>query len=104
MWSYQRKRISHSFSKKGPDTVVSLGKKNRKLRELLDVLDLKVAAGKNDQRKAISKDTTWARIFECIRLQAKSLHSALKNGWKCSCRVPHLAALQLQERATGDWQ
>lgn len=74
---------------------------NRKFRELLDLLDGKLVNTKVDQRKAISKDTTWANIFECIRRHARSLHSALKNGWKCNCMAPHLAALQLQERDGG---
>jgi len=102
-WNYHRKRLSHSFSHKGPDTIESLGKNNQKLRGLLDVLDQKIAAGKTEQTTALSKDTTWAKIFECIRTQASSLHSALQNGWKCSCEVPHLAKLQLQERTTGEW-
>ena len=51
----------------------------------------------------VIKDTSWAKIFECIRRHASSLHWALKNGWNCSCEVPHLGALQLQERATSDW-
>ena len=101
-WNYQRKRISHSFSKKGPVTVTSLGEKNRKFKDLLDMLDRK-ATPRNHQGKAISKDTTWAKVFECIRRQANSLHSALKNGWKCSCEVPHMTSLQLQKAATGDW-
>jgi len=102
-WNYQRKRISYSFNKKGPATVVSLGEKNRKVRDLLDALDVNVAVRQSNRRKAITNDTTWARIFECIRHQANSLHSAIRNGWKCSCETPHLATLQLQERATGDW-
>ncbi|KAF4628215.1 hypothetical protein G7Y89_g9938 [Cudoniella acicularis] len=102
-WSYQRKRISHSFSKKGTATMKSFGEKNRKFRDLLNELDLKAVASQSNQRKVTTKDTTWARIFECIRRQANSLHRALRNGWKCGCETPHLAALQLQERATSDW-
>ena len=67
------------------------------------MLDQKVVAGRKEQKTALSRDTTWAKIFECIRIQANSLHSALRNGWKCSCKVPHLAKLQLQERTTGEW-
>jgi hypothetical protein len=100
-WNYQRKRIAHSFSKKGAETITSMERNNRKFRELLDLLDGKLVNTKVDQRKAISKDTTWANIFECIRRHARSLHSALKNGWKCNCMAPHLAALQLQERDGG---
>jgi hypothetical protein len=68
------------------------------LRELLDLLDSQLVDGKVSKKKAVSKDTTWAKFFEIIRKYASSLHAALKNGWKCNCMVPHLAALQLQER------
>jgi len=96
--NYQRKRISHSFSKKGPETIASMERNNRKFRELLDLLDGKLVAGRSNQKKTMSKDTTWTAILECIRKHARSLHSALKNGWKCNCMVPHLTALRLQER------
>ncbi|KAG9231768.1 hypothetical protein BJ875DRAFT_468556 [Amylocarpus encephaloides] len=103
-WNYQRKRISHSFNKKGTVTVASLGDKNRKLRDLLDALDLGASPRHyNERTTTTSKDTTWARIFDCIRCQAGSLHLALKNGWKCGCEMPHLTALQLQTRASGGW-
>ncbi|KFZ13510.1 hypothetical protein V502_06563 [Pseudogymnoascus sp. VKM F-4520 (FW-2644)] len=102
-WHYQRKRISHSFSKKGPALVESIGDKNRKFKDLLETLDRKAVSKQTYQRKTVMNDTTWAQIFQCIRLQANSLHLALRNGWKCTCETPHLAALQLQERATGDW-
>jgi hypothetical protein len=101
-WKYQRKRISHSFRGKGPATVAALGEKNRKFRDLLDELDKK-ATRQDNQQKAVSKDTTWAKIFECIRRQAISLHLALKKGWNCNCETPHLAALQLKQRATETW-
>jgi hypothetical protein len=64
---------------------------------MLDLLDGKLVAGKSN-KKATAKDMTWAKIIECIRKHATSLHSALRNGWKCNCMVPHLAALRLQER------
>ncbi|OBT67080.1 hypothetical protein VE03_04481 [Pseudogymnoascus sp. 23342-1-I1] len=102
-WHYQRKRISHSFSKKGPALVGSIWDKNRKFKDLLETLDRKAVSKQAYQRKTVMNDTTWAQIFQCIRHQANSLHLALRNGWKCSCETPHLAALQLQERATGDW-
>jgi hypothetical protein len=69
---------------------------------MLDLLDGQLVDGKIGQTKAISKDTTWAKIFECIRRHASSLHSALTSGWKCNCMVPHVGALQLQERDGGD--
>lgn len=101
-WNYQRKRIAHSFSKKGPETITSLSKNIRRFRDLLDVLDERVGTtGKQEQRKAGSNDTTWAKIYECIRKQALSLHEALKGGWKCTCDVPHMTSLQLQRRVTG---
>ncbi|RFU33868.1 hypothetical protein B7463_g2502, partial [Scytalidium lignicola] len=102
-WEYQRKRISHSFRQRGPETATSLERNNRKLRELLDLLDLMIGDEKVNRRKFSPKDTAWAKIFECIRRHAGSLHSALSNGWKCSCNLPHVVALQLQERTTGDW-
>lgn len=75
----------------------------KRFRDLLDVLDERIGtSGKQEQRK-VSNDTTWAKIFECIRTQALSLHAALKNGWKCTCEVPHLTSLQLQRRTTGEW-
>jgi hypothetical protein len=101
-WNYQRKRIAHSFSKKGAETIASMERNNRKFRELLDLLDGKLVDGKNSQRKTMSKDTTWAKIFECIRKHTRSLHSVIKNGWKCNCVVPHLTALQLRERDGND--
>ena len=97
-WNYQRKRIAHSFGHKGAETVASLERSNRKLRELLDLLDSQLIDGKASKKKTLSKDTTWAKFFEIVRKHASSLHSALKNGWKCNCMVPHLAGLQLQER------
>ncbi|KFY87148.1 hypothetical protein V498_07273, partial [Pseudogymnoascus sp. VKM F-4517 (FW-2822)] len=102
-WHYQRKRISHSFSKKGPALVDSIWDKNRKFKDLLETLDRKAVSKQAYQRKTVTNDTTWAQIFQCIRHQANSLHLALRNGWKCTCETPHLAALQLQERATGNW-
>jgi hypothetical protein len=99
-WNYQRKRISHSFNNKGPKTVASLGEKNRKLKDLLDILDRK--GGSNVQRKGIARDPSWAKIFDCIRCQANNLHSVLRMGWKCSCALPHITALQLQQRSRED--
>lgn len=97
-WNYQRKRIAHSFGHKGAETVASLERSNRKLRELLDLLDSQLIDGKASKKKTLSKDITWAKFFEIVRKHASSLHSALKNGWKCNCMGPHLAGLQLQER------
>ncbi|ESZ95287.1 hypothetical protein SBOR_4314 [Sclerotinia borealis F-4128] len=96
-WDYQLKRIRHSFSKKGTKAVEALEKHNRKLRELLDSND------KLDSMKSVRKDTAWANIFDCIRRHAKGLHTAIKDGWKCDCREPHIVALRLQQRTTGDW-
>ena len=97
-WNYQRKRISHSFSKKGAETIASMERNNRKFRELLDLLDDELVAGRSIQKKATSKDARWTAIIECIRKHATSLHSALRNGWKCNCMVPHVTTLRLQER------
>jgi hypothetical protein len=96
-WDFQLKRIRLSFSKKGVKTLAELEAHNRKLRELLDSSD------KLDSVKAIRRDTRWATVFEGIRQHASSLHTALTNGWHCDCEAPHLAALRLQRRATGDW-
>ncbi|TAQ86665.1 hypothetical protein B7494_g5026 [Chlorociboria aeruginascens] len=98
-WDYQLKRIRLSFSKRGTETVALLEMHNRKLRELLDSSD------KLESMKAATtrKDTTWANVFDCIRKHAGSLHSAIKNGWQCSCESPHLAALRLQKHSTTDW-
>jgi hypothetical protein len=53
--------------------------------------------------KAIRKDVTWANIFESIKRHASSLHSALKKGWACNCKDPHVARLRLQKRTAGGW-
>ena len=103
-WNYQRKRIAHSFSKKGTVTIASLSNNIQRFRGLLDALDESVGTtGKLEQRKAKSGDTTWAKMFACIRKQAFSLHAALRDGWKCTCAMPHLTSLQLQRRVTGEW-
>ncbi|KAM3076486.1 hypothetical protein ACMFMG_007298 [Clarireedia jacksonii] len=97
IWDYQLKRIRYSFNKKGTKAVEALERHNRKLRELLDSND------KLENMKSGRKDTAWAKIFECIRDHAKSLHTAIRDGWNCDCREPHNVALRLQPRSKGDW-
>ncbi|KAJ8064827.1 hypothetical protein OCU04_007135 [Sclerotinia nivalis] len=53
--------------------------------------------------KSGKKDTAWAKIFECIRRHAQSLHTAIKDGWNCDCRELHKVALRLQQHNTEDW-
>ncbi|KAB8300153.1 hypothetical protein EYC80_000380 [Monilinia laxa] len=96
-WDFQLKRIRYSFSKRGTKAVEPLEKHNRKLRELLDSND------KLDNIKSVKKDTTWAKVFECIRRHAKNLHAAIREGWKCDCREPHKVALRLQQRTLEEW-
>jgi hypothetical protein len=101
-WNYQRKRIAHSFSNKGAETVASLEKSNRKFRELLDLLDREFIDTRITKGQTESHDIAWSKLFQSIRRHASSLHSALKNGWKCNCMVPHVGALELQERNGGE--
>ncbi|RDW61414.1 hypothetical protein BP5796_11306 [Coleophoma crateriformis] len=96
-WDYQLKRIRLSFSKKGARTLLALETHNRKLRELLDSND------KLESVKATRKDTAWANIFECIKVHAGHLHSAISNSWRCGCTSPHMTALRLQTCTTGEW-
>jgi hypothetical protein len=99
-WKYQAKRIQLSFSENGTRTVQSLEKKIQDLKNLLDLLDS--TNDTLDGMKTIPKDTTWGKLFENIRHQAESLHTAIRNGWKCHCDVTHLAGLQLQKRQASD--
>jgi hypothetical protein len=72
----------------------SLKNENSRLQELLNP--------RNDFEivKRARKDTTWAKAFNNIRQHASSLHTALKNGWNCSCEGFHPGYLRLQEHAT----
>ncbi|RDL39879.1 Uncharacterized protein BP5553_04219 [Venustampulla echinocandica] len=101
-WKYQAKRIQLSFSKNGTRTIQSLEKRIQSLKRLLNLLDSTDDEDPHNT-KAISKDTTWAKFFECIRRHAVNLHSAIKNGWKCNCEGIHATGLQLQKRAADDW-
>ncbi|KUJ19144.1 uncharacterized protein LY89DRAFT_683078 [Mollisia scopiformis] len=98
-WKYQAKRIQLSFSEKGTRTVQSLEKKISDLNNLLSLLD---STDDESGTKGVSRDTTWAKLFECIRRHAINLHYAIKLGWKCSCEGTHLAGLQLQKRAVNE--
>lgn len=52
--------------------------------------------------KTFPKDTTCGTLFENIRRHAVTLHSVIKNSWKCNCEVSHLTSLQLQKRQASD--
>jgi len=99
-WKYQAKRIQLSFSENGTRTIQALEKKIQDLKNLLDLLDS--TNDTLDEMKTTPKDTTLGKLFENIRRQASSLHSAIKNGWKCHCEATHLAGLQLQKRQASD--
>ncbi|KAF4631574.1 hypothetical protein G7Y89_g6550 [Cudoniella acicularis] len=101
-WKYQAKRIQLSFSENGTRTVQSLEKRIQDLRCLLDLLD-STEDEDSYNTQAISKDTTWAKLFECVRRHATNLHWAIKNGWKCNCEGIHAAGLQLRKRTADDW-
>jgi hypothetical protein len=71
------------------------------LKNILDLLD-STDDEESYSAKAISKDTTWTKLFESIRRHAINLHCAIKNGWKCNCEGIHIAGLQLQKRVGDD--
>ncbi|KFY16189.1 hypothetical protein V491_05411 [Pseudogymnoascus sp. VKM F-3775] len=100
-WKYQAKRIQLSFSKNGTRTVQSLEKKIGDLKGLLKLLDS--PDDTLETMKTIPEDTTWGELFENIRRHAVTLHSVIKNSWKCNCEVSHLAGLQLQKRQASEY-
>lgn len=67
---------------------------------LLDLLDS--TNDTLDGMKNVPKDTSWGKLFESIRRHAVTLHSVLKDSWKCNCELSHLASLQLQKRQASD--
>ncbi|KAG9233738.1 hypothetical protein BJ875DRAFT_543514 [Amylocarpus encephaloides] len=96
-WDYQLKRIQLSFSKRGTKKVASLESNNRKLRDLLNSNEWL------DKKRIRHKGASWANVFECIRRHARSVHTAITKGWNCSCTIPHIAALRLEQRSKGGW-
>ena len=91
------KRIRLSFRDEGQTILSSLEANNRRLRDLLESHD------NLNSMKETKTDMTWAKVFENIRCHARSLHTALKRGWNCTCVSPHVAALRLQQRPKDNW-
>lgn len=102
-WHYQRKRIAHSFGKRGPDCVASLVKNNRRFRDLLDVVDQRATTEKSDQIISSLSESRWVQTISAVRTQATSLHAALQIRWNCTCSMLHATSLQLPKIPSETW-
>lgn len=98
--SFHKKRAKYTFSDSSKDTLEGVARQIRKLSSLLDNCDTRTRSNQQERCKITTKDKLWASFIQQIRKHASSLHSALQNGWRCSCAVPHAALLRLEQRTS----
>lgn len=96
---YEWRRIARTFSQSKQDKLIEKFKEYNNAIAAF-VLNKEILAPPDEDDNVIDSKS-YIRYFDLVRKEACSLYKVLEDNWKCSCKDPHNANLQLSFRGTG---